>query len=221
MNLLDRLHGDYVYQRRIAELSRELAGLLPAGANVLDVGCGDGLLGSDIARLRPDLNLEGIDVLLRKDTFLPVARFDGRTIPYPDNSKDVVMFVDVLHHTDDPTVLLREAKRVARRAVVIKDHTRNGPLANARLRLMDWVGNARHGVVLPYNYWPRDRWRAAIANLALVEENWNEALHLYPWWANWMFGSSLHFITLLRPIGDRSTVNNVANVARVCTSTLS
>lgn len=199
MNILDRLHEGYVYQRRISQLSQELAELLPPKASVLDVGCGDGLLGAEIGRLRPDLDLAGIDILLRSKTFMQVARFDGRTIPFPDQSKDVVMFVDVLHHTADPTVLLREAKRVARQAVVIKDHTRNGPLANARLRLMDWVGNARHGVVLPYNYWPRQRWHTELMTLKLAEERWIEALHLYPWWANWMFGSSLHFVARLRP----------------------
>ena len=55
------------------------------------------------------------------------------------------MFVDVLHHTDDPMVLLREAGRVASGFVLIKDHTQNGILAGRRLRFMDWVGNARHG----------------------------------------------------------------------------
>jgi SAM-dependent methyltransferase len=205
MSLLDRLHGGYVYQRRISELSHEIAQLLPSQADVLDVGCGDGLLGSEIARLRPDLHLEGIDVLIRSKTFMPVSRFDGTTIPYSDASIDVVMLVDVLHHTDDPTVLLREAKRVARQAVVIKDHTRDGLLADARLRLMDWVGNARHGVVLPYNYWPRSGWRAELMDLELIEETWNADLHLYPWWANWIFGSSLHFVSRLHPGHSQST----------------
>ena len=220
MNVLDRLHGGYVYQRRISQLSHEIAQLLPSHASVLDVGCGDGLLGSEIGRLRPDLHLEGIDILVRGKTFMPVKEFDGKTIPLPDNSTDVVMFVDVLHHTEDPTVLLREAKRVARQAIVIKDHTRNGPLADTRLRLMDWVGNARHGVVLPYNYWPRNRWHTELMNLALIEDKWNEALHLYPWWANWIFGSSLHFIARLHPRPAKSATSlNADNGSEiVCTS---
>ena len=31
---------------------------------------------------------------------------------------DVVMFVDVLHHTDDPMILLRQAYPLARKAIV-------------------------------------------------------------------------------------------------------
>jgi 2-polyprenyl-3-methyl-5-hydroxy-6-metoxy-1,4-benzoquinol methylase len=43
-----------------------------------------------------------------------------RVLSYTKASFDVVMFVDVLHHTKDPMVLLREARRVARRAIVVK-----------------------------------------------------------------------------------------------------
>ncbi len=50
-----------------------------------------------------------------------------------------------------PARLLAEAKRVSRGGIVIKDHFREGVLADATLRFMDWVGNAQHGVVLPYN----------------------------------------------------------------------
>ena len=58
-----------------------------------------------------------------------MTEFDGRTIPFDDGTFDAVTFVDVLHHTDDATVLLREAARVASTAVVIKDHLADGFLA--------------------------------------------------------------------------------------------
>jgi SAM-dependent methyltransferase len=140
------------------------------------------------------LEVHGIDVLVRGETHIPVLPFDGRSIPHPDRSFDVVLFVDVLHHTDDPTLLLREAARVARRCIILKDHTRDGLLAGPTLRFMDRVGNARHGVTLPYNYWPKARWLAAFEQLGLTIEAWHSDLHLYPWWADWMFGRSLHFL---------------------------
>jgi ubiquinone/menaquinone biosynthesis C-methylase UbiE len=79
-------------------------------------------------------------VLVWPHTKIPVTAFDGEHLPFPDKSVDVVMFVYVLHHTNDPEVLLREAQRVALKAVVLKDHTRNGLLAYTTLRFMDWVG---------------------------------------------------------------------------------
>jgi SAM-dependent methyltransferase len=199
VSLLDKVHGGFVSPRRIGRLAQKIAELVPAGARILDVGCGDGRVAFEVSKLRPDVRLEGIDVLIRKETLIPVTRFDGERIPYEDASFDVVMLIDVLHHANDPQVLLREAKRVARQAVVIKDHTRAGFLAGPRLRFMDWVGNARHGVVLPYNYWSRNRWHSELKNLGLVVDQWSEKLHLYPWWANWLFGCSLHFIARLKP----------------------
>ncbi|HWY68178.1 MAG TPA: class I SAM-dependent methyltransferase [Terriglobales bacterium] len=198
MSVLDIAHGGFIYPRRICQLGQTIANLLPANARVLDIGCGDGLLSSQIVKKRSDLVVQGIDVLVRNKTFIPVTEFDGAVIPYANDSFDVAILVDVLHHTDDPTVLLREAKRVSRKGIVIKDHTSNGPMADLRLRFMDWVGNSRHGVILPYNYWPLETWKAQLTRLNLEIETWVSELHLYPWWANWLFGSSLHFIASIR-----------------------
>ena len=194
MPLLDRLHEEVVHGRRVKVLSKRLAPLFPQEAKVLDVGCGDGLVARLIGQERPDLTLDGIDVLVRPHTHIPVRRFDGRRIDAPDRSYDAVMFVDVLHHTDDPAVLMREAARVARRCVILKDHTRDGFLAGPTLAFMDWVGNARHGVALPYNYWRRRQWIALAAELGLTIEEWVDRLELYPWWARWVFERKLHFV---------------------------
>jgi SAM-dependent methyltransferase len=197
MNVLDRIHEGYVFGRRVRKLADHLAEVIPPDARVLDVGCGDGLIDRRLQDLRPDLTLRGIDVLVREHTHVPVEPFDGQIIPYDDAHFDVVMFVDVLHHTLDPLVLLREADRVASRAVVIKDHTANGLLARPTLRFMDYVGNARHGVVLPYNYWTHQRWQTAFRQLDWTVAAWKTRLGLYPWPANWVFGRSLHFVARL------------------------
>lgn len=203
MSLLERIHDGYVYGRRVDVLTRQLSELIPQGARVLDVGCGDGLIAHSVAGHRPDITVEGVDVLVRPRTHIPVTAFDGRRLPHPDKSFDAVMFVDVLHHTEDPLVLLRDAARVVRKAVVIKDHTLNGFLAGPTLRFMDWVGNARHGVVLPYNYWPEDRWREAFAALNWSIAHWQRSLKLYPWPANWIFERSLHFVARLELSGAK------------------
>ena len=178
-------------------LRDHLANLLPQNARVLDVGCGDGLLSRLIMEARPDLQIEGIDVLVRSDTHIPVQPFDGSSIPHADDAYDTVMFVDVLHHTVDPATLLREGARVARQSVVLKDHNLKGILAGPTLRFMDYVGNAHHGVVLPYNYWPETNWKSAFAQVGLKIEVWKRDLHLYPAPADWLFGRSLHFVARL------------------------
>jgi SAM-dependent methyltransferase len=197
MTLLGRLHGGFIHTRRVTVLARHLALILPPNALVLDVGCGDGVLAALLSERRPDIRVEGVDVMVREHTAIPVRRFDGVRIPYDDKSVDVVLMVDVLHHTDDPNVLLRESTRVARAGVLIKDHVRAGFAARLTLRGMDWVGNARHGVRLPYNYWSRAEWDSSFDQLGLVVRRWHSALHLYPAPASWLFDRSLHFIAEL------------------------
>lgn len=200
MSIVGTLHGHLVFSRRVRVLAEHLAAQLPHGARVLDVGCGDGQIDAAILKQRPDLSVEGVDVLVRPETHIPVTAFDGQSLPFPDASFDIVQFVDVLHHTDDPMVLLREAKRVAKQGIVLKDHGKDGFLAGPTLRFMDWVGNAHHGVRLPYNYWPVARWRAAFRELGLTPATWIDKPGLYPFPASLAFERRLHFITRLETV---------------------
>jgi SAM-dependent methyltransferase len=197
VRLIESLHGSYVHDRRSRILSRRIADVIPKNFSILDVGCGDGFLAQLISQARPDVSVTGIDVLVRERTYIPVHEYDGETIPYDDASFDGVMFVDVLHHTADPMVLLREAIRVSRTSIVVKDHTSDGLFADVTLRVMDKIGNARHGVSLPYNYWPRRKWFDAFATLGLQIAEWTTRLEIYPWPASWVFDRSLHFVARL------------------------
>jgi SAM-dependent methyltransferase len=197
--VLDRVHGDWVHDRRAHVLGRHLADVTPRGARVLDVGCGDGLIGALVQTHGSDLEVTGIDIGVREQTHIPVREFDGMSIPYSDDELDVVMLVDVLHHADDPQRLLGEAARVARRAVVLKDVTPLGPLSDTTLRFMDWVGNARHGVPLPYNFWSQEQWRRAFAELNLSVAELRRRLGIYPAPWNLLFEKRMHFIARLEP----------------------
>jgi len=200
MSTVGKLHETLVFNRRVEVLASWFARLAPKDALILDVGCGDGLLSAALRAKRPDLTLRGIDVLPRNRTHIPVEMFDGVRIPFEDDSFDAVLFSDVLHHTADPAVLLREACRVARRCVLIKDHFREGLVAYQRLRLMDWVGNARFGVALPYNYWSENQWQRAWQEIGLEPEESVTRLGLYPPPANWIFGARLHFMARLKKL---------------------
>lgn len=197
MSAIGVLHEKLVFNRRVEILAGWFAQLAPQSARVLDVGCGDGLIAAALQSRRTDLVITGIDVLARSHTHIPVDMFDGANIPFADQSFDVVLFSDVLHHTGDPAILLREARRVTSQSVLIKDHNRNGLLAGPRLRLMDWMGNARFGVSLPYNYWTERQWHEAWRVIGLKPEQTVTRIGLYPKPIDWLFGTKLHFITLL------------------------
>lgn len=199
MKLLADLHERRVHARRVRVLTREIARMLPEHGTVLDVGCGDGLLTSLLAEARPELRFFGLDVLMRSGARLPACRFDGRHLPLADASVDAVLFVDVLHHAASIGDLLAEARRVTRGSVVIKDHLLDPPLAGPRLRFMDYVGNARHGVALPYHYLRKVQWMAAFAAAGLTVAQFTSDFALYPRPAGWLFGGGLHFLAQLRP----------------------
>ena len=194
MDPLNSIHSSYVLKRRANVLSNHLLRFLPCNSTVLDIGSGDGLLGYMLQKRGTGLQVHGIDVLARAHTYIPVLPFDGISIPYQDKSFDFALLVDVLHHTDEPLLLLREADRVARRGVIIKDHVTSGLFSSYTLRIMDWVGNARYSVRLPYNYWTQLQWQDAISQLGWKTLQWEHDLGLYPKPADWVFGRELHFI---------------------------
>ncbi len=197
MNPFERVHAGYAAARRVRVLADHFAPLLPEGASLLDVGCGDGRLTHLLATRRPDLQVRGIDVSVRPGAAVAVTPFDGARIPDADDSVDAVLFVDVLHHADDPKALLAEGARVARRHVLIKDHRLDGPLAGATLRFMDRVGNARFGVALPCEYWPEPLWLETFAQLGLGIEHFTREVGLYPPPFSWIFDRGLHFVARL------------------------
>lgn len=187
------MHG-----RRVRVLSRQLSEMMPAGAQVVDIGCGDGQIGALIADHRSDVKVSGFDIARRPESHIEVREFDGHTIPLADGEADVVMLVDVLHHADDPLALLAEAARVARRGIVLKDVTPLGPFSDITLRAMDWIGNARHDVPLPYTFWSQAQWRRGFAELDLEVTETRRRFGIYPFPFTLVFEKRMHFIVSLR-----------------------
>jgi SAM-dependent methyltransferase len=198
LSWLGSWHRAFLFERRTRVLAEMLAKQIPERASVLDIGCGDGAIGSLIAQLRPDISIQGVEFLVRPDCKIECRAFDGTSLPFADGSFDVCLFVDVLHHTEDPRVLLREATRVSRSCVLLKDHLEENVFDHLTLRLMDWVGNRPHGVVLTYQYQSRKEWKQYFLECGLAETNWTTQVPLYPEPVSFIAGRSLHFVARLR-----------------------
>jgi len=113
---LDDRHWWYRGRRRIirAELDRLP---LPANASVLDAGCGSG---RTLEELSPYGDVYGIEL---DPGAADVARARGRgevqigrleELPWEDGRFDLITCLDVIEHTPDDRVTLRELRRVSR-----------------------------------------------------------------------------------------------------------
>ena len=193
------LHDRGILHRRVTALASAIAPLLPRSARVLDVGCGDGLLAKALLDARPDLRIEGVDVLVRAGTPIPVREFNGSHLPFGDGEFDVAMAIDVFHHAADPETLMREMKRVAPGRIVIKDHLLHGVPSALILKAMDWVGNSRYGVRLPFSYWTEAKWESAWDRCGIRPVSMLRHLNLYPFPLSPIFDSDLHFVAALEP----------------------
>lgn len=107
--------------------AQDVAATAPAGATVLDAGCGSGRLAVQIARRRPDLQVRGVDleqgmieVAARRASQENVAdrvQFtvaDLADLPVPDGSVDLIVSTASLHHWADPSAVIASLNRVLR-----------------------------------------------------------------------------------------------------------
>lgn len=195
-------HDKVVYSRRMSRLTELLTPLLADSKSVLDVGCGDGKIDSLLLnKSKEKFDIKGIDVLVRPDTYIEVIEYDGSHIPYEDGSFDTVMAIDVLHHTDDPGVVLAEMVRVAKSTVIIKDHVKSGLISYCKLRAMDYVGNAHYHVRLPYNYLTKRQWNDYVKKFELKVAIEKTDLNLYTGIFHILFDRKLHIIMKLEKMG--------------------
>ena len=103
-----------------------LARRLPAPPRtVADVGCGDGVLLSQLAARGVGERLHGFEISERavaiaagRPEIERVERFDGAALPAADGAYDLGVLSHVLEHVPDPAPLLAEVARACRAVVI-------------------------------------------------------------------------------------------------------
>ncbi|WP_394844311.1 methyltransferase domain-containing protein [Pendulispora brunnea] len=198
-----RWHTAQIHVPRVERLSRAITELSPDGVrSMLDVGCGDGTLARDVARRIGAEELVGVDVKVRDEVAIDVKQYDGRVLPFPNATFDLVTIADVLHHAESPEAVVGEAMRVLRPggALIIKDHFRFGPVSNATLLAMDIVGNYAAGVLVRGKYLSPPEWVALIAKAQgrVDELVWPFEVHSLPW--RIVTRSEYQFLMRVRPV---------------------
>jgi methionine biosynthesis protein MetW len=101
-----------------------IARLVPAGARVLDLGCGDGALLAYLQARRGcsgyGIEIDDANVLacVRKGVNVIQLNLDEGLASFDDASFDVVLQIDTLQHLRNAEVMLRETARVGRIGIV-------------------------------------------------------------------------------------------------------
>ena len=78
---------------------------------ILDVGAGDCRL-DVLLQKKVGCEVVPVDVEDFNETQLALTIFDGKRLPFPDDSFDAVLLIFVLHHAEDAQAVLAEARRV-------------------------------------------------------------------------------------------------------------
>ena len=108
---------------RAYDMALEIARVIPRGAEVLDVGCGNGFISHHLSAIL-GTRVFGIDVAKTTEAPIDYRCYDGLGFPVRDGSFDAVLLCYVLHHAQEVSVVLSELRRVLRAgglAVVYED----------------------------------------------------------------------------------------------------
>ncbi len=138
---LDMKQTDPITEWRLRFFTKLEINLLN-GKKLLDVGCGDGGDALILANLEADV--VGIDIkphqnwqIIEKNN-LRFNVADSLNLPFQDESFDIVLEKDMIHHIKDPQRALTEIKRVTKKGgqIIIIEANRYNPILYLHMTLI-------------------------------------------------------------------------------------
>lgn len=160
---------DPFYKKRLA---KAIASLCEDNSYILDFGCDDGSTADMIMKINPSLKIVGIDIQSNRISKIPRKIYNGNKIPYPDNTFDIVMSLNVLHHTKDILRHVKEMKRVSKKYLLIKDNMVFGPFSKSLICFTDYISNVPYGIKCVFNFLSSEQWNKIFksVNLKMIEK---------------------------------------------------
>lgn len=150
-------------RQRSENFARYLSKLIPDKSEILDFGCGNMYTSRELLKIRPDLQITGIDVIrdqnlddaALEDTHLKFDLLTTRALPYKDGTFDATIALTVMHHTDNPEFYLSELKRVTKSSgsILLIEEMYTNAFDKILISSHDWILNKlKEGVPVPLNF---------------------------------------------------------------------
>lgn len=153
----------WLYQQRAKMLYKEVYKHLSRGEKVLDIGAGNGYLGELLNR---NFKITLLDIVDYNQSKLPLKLFDGEKIPFGNDHFNTSLILSVLHHAPYPKRLIKEAKRVSSRILVVED-TYTTYLGKLFLNFWDLIWDSTIGIGTSYNFNTSEGWERVFKELGL------------------------------------------------------
>ncbi len=173
------------------EVGMRLAPHLERGQTLLDLGAGTGFISRWLKeRTGVEPTLTDVVSYHNREKDLPFLELeDPFRVPVTDGSFDLVMLLFVFHHVDTfegQERLLDEARRIARRRLLVLEDTPRTRTDLVFNKGWDWLLNRRHRVPCPFTFRSADAWSdvfkgrdLAIAHTETYRPMW-PSLRTYP-----------------------------------------
>ncbi|MFH1620897.1 MAG: methyltransferase domain-containing protein [Patescibacteria group bacterium] len=105
---------------RAQEIVRDIEPYLKPSEKILEIGAGTCVVTNAFRQKGHNVTPLDIHDVSCVPSIKPTV-FDGKTFPFPDDSFDVGLLLNVLHHIPDPLATIKEVHRVARRIIIHED----------------------------------------------------------------------------------------------------
>lgn len=109
-------------------------------------------------------SVTALDIVDYNKTDLKLVLYDGKRIPFQNGKFDIALLVFVLHHSSDQETLLNEAKRVARKLIILED-TPISTIERKMWHFWDWLLNLGRAFSMPYSSREDENWIRFFKNL--------------------------------------------------------
>ncbi|MFH1656968.1 MAG: class I SAM-dependent methyltransferase [bacterium] len=119
------------YESAAKKMCEECREFILPDAKILDVGCDSGIIAKTFADCF-STEVSGTDIEDNRIVPIPFKVAAEDELPFPDNSFDIILINYVLHHSQNPLKILREAKRVSRQRIIIYEDLPAGFWAKMR-----------------------------------------------------------------------------------------